>query len=110
MRSCSTAIAFVGVLLACAADAQTTGPTIRRPPTHWICQNDARNRIVATFLDSDPPSAILERGGKRVIAVLQKSGSGAKYVASDGTLFWVKGKSALVEWPAGKSFSCVSLE
>ena len=109
MRSFSAAIALFG-LLAYASSAPATEPTVRRPPTYWNCQDDLRSRMVATFLDTDPPSVILERGDKRVIAVQRASASGAKYMASDGVLFWIKGRSAMVEWPAGEPYTCTMLQ
>jgi membrane-bound inhibitor of C-type lysozyme len=98
------------VLLAGATTAWAIQPTVSRPPTYWVCQDNLNSRIVVTFLDTDPPTAILQRGKARVIATLQKSASGSKYMASGGILFWIKGKSALVEWPAGTSYSCASLD
>jgi len=97
-------------LLTFATTAWAIQPTVSRPPTYWSCQDNLNSRITVTFLDTDPPTAILARGGERVTATLQKSGSGSKYMASGGILFWIKGKSALVEWPAGRSYTCASLD
>jgi membrane-bound inhibitor of C-type lysozyme len=97
-------------LLAVASTAWAIQPTVSRPPTYWSCQDNLNSRVTVTFLDTQPPSAILARGSERVIATLQASGSGSKYMASGGILFWIKGKSALVEWPSGTSYNCASLD
>lgn len=109
MRSFHGSLALVA-LLATASTASAIQPTVTRPPTYWSCQDNLNSRIVVTFLDTQPPTAILERGGERVTATLQKSASGSKYMASGGILFWIKGKSALVEWPSGTSYNCASLD
>jgi membrane-bound inhibitor of C-type lysozyme len=109
MRSFHGALALTALTLV-ASTAWAIKPTVSRQPTYWSCQDDLNSRVVVTFLDTDPPSAILARGDQRVTATLQKSESGSKYMASGGILFWIKGSSALVEWPAGTSYSCVSLD
>lgn len=109
MRSFHGALALTA-LIAAAPTAWAIQPTVSRPPTYWSCQDNLNSRVVVTFLDTDPPSAILTRGDQRVTATLQKSASGSKYMASGGILFWIKGTSALMEWPAGTSYSCASLD
>jgi len=109
MRSFHRAL-VLAALLALASTASALQPTVSRPPTYWSCQDNLNSRIVVTFLDTDPPSAILTRGDQRVTATLQKSTAGSKYMASGGILFWIKGNSALVEWPAGTSYTCASLD
>jgi len=109
MRSFRGALALIP-LLAVVSTAWAIQPTVSRPPTYWSCQDDLNSRVTVTFLDTDPPSAILARGSQRVTATLQKSAGGSKYMASGGILFWINGKSALVEWPAGTSYSCASLD
>jgi membrane-bound inhibitor of C-type lysozyme len=104
------AMVVVSGALAGAGVAGAIEPTVSRPPSYWSCRDDLSSRIVVTFLDTDPPSAILARGDKRVTAVLQDAASGAKYMASGGILFWIKGKEALVEWPVGTSYRCASLD
>ena len=103
-------MAVVSGTLMGAGVARAIEPTVSRPPTYWRCQDDLSSPVVVTFLDTAPPSVILTRGDKRVTAVLQKSASGAKYMASGGILFWIKGSGALIEWPAGTSYSCASLD
>jgi membrane-bound inhibitor of C-type lysozyme len=109
MRSFRQGFALIAVL-AFASTAWAIRPTVSRPPTYWSCQDNLNSRITVTFLDTAPPTAILARGSERVTATLQKSAGGSKYMASGGILFWVNGKSALVEWPAGTSYSCASLD
>ena len=109
MRSLRGALALIP-LIASASAAWAIQPTVTRSPTYWSCQDNLNSPITVTFLDTEPPSAILARGSQRVTATLQKSESGSKYMASGGILFWIKGRSALVEWPAGTSYSCASLD
>lgn len=109
MRSFHRAF-LLTALLVLASTAWAIQPTVSRLPTYWSCQDDLSSRIVVTFLDTDPPSAILSRGDKRVMATLQKSASGSKYMAPGGILFWIKGTSALVQWPSGTSYQCASLD
>jgi len=109
MRSFHGAFALTALLVV-TSTVWAIEPTVSRPPTYWSCQDDLSSRIVVTFLDTDPPSAILSRGDQRVTATLQKSASGSKYMAPGGILFWIKGRSALVQWPPGTSYQCASLD
>ncbi len=84
-------------------------PTVSRLPTYWQCQDDLKTRLVVTFLDTDRPQAVLERGGKKVIATLQRSASGAKYMASGGILFWDRGREATLQWGSPSAASCTPL-
>jgi membrane-bound inhibitor of C-type lysozyme len=84
--------------------------TYQRPPTYWGCQDNLKSRMTVTILSTQPPTAIIERSGTRVIATLQESGSGAKYMAPGGVLFWIKGKEATVQWPPSPTaFQCANL-
>lgn len=109
MRSCLGLVTGIGVLAA-ASTGLAIQPTVTRAPSYWSCQDDLQSRIMVTYLDTDPPSVILSMGDNRVTATLQQSPSGAKYMASGGIVFWIKGQSALVEWPAGRAYSCASLD
>jgi len=89
--------------------SQGIQPTVSRLPTYWQCQDDLKTRLVVTFLDTDRPQAVLERGGKKVIATLQRSASGAKYMASGGILFWDRGREATLQWGSPNAASCTPL-
>lgn len=85
-------------------------PTRDRPPTYWSCQDDLSRRMTVIYLNTDPPTAIIERDSTRVTATLQESASGSKYVAPGGVLFWIKGSEATVQWPPARtSFQCANL-
>jgi membrane-bound inhibitor of C-type lysozyme len=63
----------------------------------FACSPKPGDVLVATFHETEPPSAIFERGGKTVFALIARSGSGARYEAQ-GVLFWDKGGEARVTW------------
>lgn len=76
------------------------------PPVIFVCRNNPKNEIIATFVQSNPPSVRLERGDRTAIAVEARSGSGARYVGARGLVFWNKGDDARVTWPGGSEFEC----
>ena len=73
-------------------------------PVFYDCEDGTA--IVAVFVAGDPPAARLKRGDSLMAARLVRAGSGAKYEAETGVVFWTKGNEALVEWPSGTRFSC----
>ena len=75
-------------------------------PVFYTCNENPADEIVATFFDTEPPSARLERGDTTEIVVQGPSGSGARYEGDFGILFWIKGDEAMVDWPQGTSFDC----
>jgi membrane-bound inhibitor of C-type lysozyme len=66
-------------------------------PVFFACEDNPANEIVATFFETDPPTARLERGDKTVTAWLVPAGSGSKYEGQNVEL-WTKGKEATVTW------------
>lgn len=66
-------------------------------PVFFSCNNNPANEIVATFYQTDPPTARLERGDTTITVFLRFSGSGSKYEGQNVT-FWTKGEEASVEW------------
>lgn len=68
-----------------------------KKPAFFACQNNPANEVVATFFDTEPSAARLERGDRTVIAYLVPAGSGATYEGQNVT-FWNKGKEAMVTW------------
>ena len=66
-------------------------------PVTYVCQNNPSNAVVATFFETDPPTAELERGDRSITAYLVPSGSGAKYEGQN-VEFWNKGQEATVSW------------
>jgi uncharacterized protein len=66
-------------------------------PVFYGCENDPANEVVATFFETDPPTARIERGDRAATAWLVPAGSGAKYEGQN-LEFWSKGDEARVTW------------
>jgi uncharacterized protein len=64
-------------------------------PVFFDCDGNAQ--VVATFFQSDPPSARLELGDRTATAWLVPAGSGSKYEGQN-VEFWTKGKEVTVNW------------
>ncbi|GAB5373719.1 MAG: MliC family protein [Acuticoccus sp.] len=75
-------------------------------PHFYRC--DDNSEIVASFVDTEPPTVRLERGDTTEIGFIAPSGSGSRYEASFGISFWIKGDTAMVEWPQGTAFDCAT--
>jgi len=68
-----------------------------KPPVSYVCNGNAANEIVATFVPTDPPTARLERGDRSVTAWNVPAASGTKYEGQN-VEFWEKGGSVSVTW------------
>ncbi len=68
-----------------------------RKPVFYACENNPANEVVATFFDTDPPTARLERGDRSVTVWEVRAASGAKCEGQNVT-FWTKGNEATVTW------------
>jgi uncharacterized protein YecT (DUF1311 family) len=66
-------------------------------PVFFACENNPANEVVATFFETDPPTARLERGDKTVTVWLVPAGSGSRYEGQN-VEFWTKGKEAMITW------------
>ncbi|MEJ2541235.1 MAG: MliC family protein [Gemmatimonadota bacterium] len=77
---------------------------------HWSCQGNPANEFVTTFFATDPPAAVIERGGQTRVALQTPTASGARYEAPFGAFFWIKGREATVEWPQGTRLRCAERE
>ena len=66
-------------------------------PVFFACENNPANEVVATFFETDPPTARLERGDRTVMAWLVRAASGSKYEGQN-VEFWTKGDEAAVTW------------
>jgi len=73
-------------------------------PVFFACEGNPANEVVATFFESDPPTAHLERGDRSVIAWLVPAASGSKYEGQN-VEFWNKGDEATVTW-LGEELAC----
>lgn len=79
-------------------------PSLAR--VRYACDDDPADEIRATFFQTEPPAARLERGAERIVAIQGMSASGARYEGPSGIVFWIKGDEAMVEWPQDSSFNC----
>jgi uncharacterized protein len=79
-----------------------------RGPFTFRCTraDGGRDQVIATFYQTEPPTAILERGDTNILAFLSRSGSGAKYNGPN-VMFWDKGPEAQVTW-MGVELKCTS--
>jgi len=73
-------------------------------PVFYVCENNPANEVVATFNETDPPSAVLERGDRSVIAWLVPTASGSKYEGQNVT-FFAKGDEATFSF-LGEEIRC----
>lgn len=78
----------------------TKGPVVYACPR----ADGSHDEVQAMYADTDPPSVVLERGDKSVVAYIARSGSGAKYAGANVT-FWEKGGDVQVTW-FGTSLKC----
>lgn len=70
-------------------------------PVFFACNGNPANEVVATFFETDPPTARLERGDRTVTTWLVPAGSGSKYEGQN-VEFWTKGKEARATWMGGE--------
>lgn len=68
-----------------------------RPPVAYTCANNPANEVVATFFDTDPATARLERGDRTQTVWQVAAASGARYEGQN-VEFWIKGDEATVTW------------
>lgn len=69
-------------------------------PVFYACDGQPANEVVATFFQTEPPSAIAERGDQTSWMVQQPAASGAKYQGRNETLREHHGE-ALITWGYG---------
>jgi uncharacterized protein len=79
------------------AELQALYQLVTPKTVFFTCQNNPANEIVATFFQTDPPTARVERGDRAVTAYQVRSASGAKYEGQN-VEFWNKGQEATVSW------------
>ena len=75
-------------------------------PVFFACENNPANELVATFFETDPPTARLERGDQTVTTWLVPAASGARYEGQN-VEFRTKGNEATVTW-LGAELKCQS--
>jgi uncharacterized protein len=77
-------------------------------PLTYVC-DQLENEISAAFFKTDPPAVSLKLGDLRkdpVVALLQSSEKGERYVTSDGLVFLANGDDASVTLNDKKTFAC----
>ncbi|SDZ96751.1 MliC family protein [Variovorax sp. YR216] len=65
--------------------------------------------IKATFVNVEPPLALLALDANNLVLTIARSASGARYTATTQqgeALFWQKGPEAIVQIPGGKEQTC----
>jgi len=75
-----------------------------RGPAFFACNGNPSNEVVATFFETVPPTARLERGDRTVTAWLVPTGSGSKYEGQN-VEFWTKGRELTLTW-LGEELKC----
>jgi len=75
-------------------------------PVLFACENNPANELVATFFETDPPTARLERGDQTVTAWLVPAASGTRYEGQN-VEFRTKGQDATATW-LGAELNCRS--
>jgi uncharacterized protein len=73
-------------------------------PVFFVCDNQTADQFIATFFETDPSAASVERGDRTVIAYQVKAASGAKYEGANLSL-WTKGNEATITW-RGEAMTC----
>jgi uncharacterized protein len=71
--------------------------------------DELEREITAAFFKTEPPTVSLSLGDARndpLMAVLELSGKGEKYVTSDGLVFWATGDDASIALNNGKKTTC----
>ena len=69
-------------------------------PVFYVCDGQPANQVVATFFQTEPSSAIAERGDQTSWMVQQPAASGAKYQGRNETL-WEHQGEAVITWGYG---------
>jgi uncharacterized protein len=79
------------------AELQALYQLVTPKTAFFACQNNPANEVVATFFQTDPLTARIERGDRTVTVYQVPAASGAKYEGQNVT-FWNKGDEAAVSW------------
>jgi uncharacterized protein len=69
-------------------------------PVRYGCDGDPRNEVVVSYFDTDPRTAIAERGDRVSTMFLQPSGSGTRYQGRNESLWEHQGEARVV-WGVG---------
>jgi uncharacterized protein len=66
-------------------------------PVFYSCEKNPANEVVATFSETDPPTAVLERGDLSMMTWLVPTASGSRYEGQN-VMFWIKKDEAVFSW------------
>jgi len=69
-------------------------------PVRYFCDDNPANEVVATFFQTDPPTAVAERGDSVSVMYAQPSASGVKYQGRNESLREHEGET-LIQWGYG---------
>lgn len=69
-------------------------------PVRYACSSNPADEVVATYFQTDPPTAIAERGDQVSLMYAQPSGSGSRYQGRNESL-WEHQGEALITWGHG---------
>lgn len=69
-------------------------------PVRYVCDGNPANEVVATFFDTEPKSAIAERGDSTSLMSVQPSGSGARYQGPNESIWEHQGEATII-WGYG---------
>ena len=78
-----------------------------KSPAVYLCRNNPKSELIVTFIESDPATVRLDRGGKTAITFRDDGGDGKRFDNPQGVSFETEGDMALVTWPQGSEYECV---
>lgn len=72
----------------------------------YVCNNQPANEVIATYFDTDPPTAVAEYGDQTSLLYQQPAASGTKYQGRNETV-WEHQGEAKITWGYGSpEMSC----
>ena len=81
-----------------------------RGPVFYQCGGQPANEVVATFFDTEPPTAMVERGDSSSLMFRRPSASGSRYEGRNES-FWEHHGEATVTWGYdGPELHCVAVD
>ncbi|PSL09516.1 uncharacterized protein CLV44_13111 [Marinobacterium halophilum] len=76
-------------------------------PVRYLCNNNPADEFVATFFQTEPETAIVERGDSISVMYRQLAASGARYQGRNESL-WEHGGKVMISWGSGAdAMSCI---
>ena len=81
-----------------------------RGPVFYHCGGQPADEVAVTFFDTDPPTAVLERGDRSSLMYLQPSGSGTRYQGRNESLWEHHGEATLTWGYDGPELHCMAAE